>query len=92
MRNLANTKSYRYEIVLAKRIRIADLLQNLTGSSNPVVTNLHVAGYPLQNRRHFYIEISTKYNLLISPINVIYQHYNYLLLCAKAQWQLTEQS
>jgi hypothetical protein len=56
------------------RIRIADLLQNLTGSNNPVVTNLNVAGYPLQNRRHFYIEFSNvKYNLLAFLITAIYQ-------------------
>ena len=36
---------------------IADLLQNVTRSGNRGVTNLNVAGYPLQKRRHFYIEI-----------------------------------
>ena len=74
MRNRTNTKSYQYEIVSANRIRIADQLQNLTGSSNTAVANLNVAGYPLQKRRHFYIEISNaKYNLLVFLITAIYQ-------------------
>jgi hypothetical protein len=74
MRNRTNTKSYRYEIVLAQRIRIADQLQNLTGSSSTDVLARVRRGYPLQNRRHFYIEFSNiKYNLLTFLITVIYQ-------------------
>ena len=57
----------------AQRIRISDQLQNFTGSSSTGVLARGGGGYPLQNRRHFFIEISNiKYNLLAILITAIY--------------------
>jgi hypothetical protein len=84
MRRGENSALLRSILNKPPRISTPDQSQNLTlqsvkryqrlQSGNTAVTILNVAGYPLQKRRHFYIEISNaKYNLLVFLITAIYQ-------------------